>query len=288
MDRNRRNLLLTLGSVAAGATTLAAQPPSTNTHEPIFRVSRANSVPREAVNPLDRALEMAREGLVNIRENVTDYTTVIVKRERLNGTLTDPDFMFAKIRNRKVKSGQLHTPFGVYLMFLKPTSVKGREVVYVEGQNDGRLIAHEGGMRGRFLPTVPLDPNGALAMRGQRYPLTEIGIENLIVKLIERGETARQHPEITCEFRKNAKLKDRVCTVIQLNQPRRVSELEFSRAQIFIDDELNLPIRYVAYDWPTEPGGTGAIIEEYNYLDVKINPGLSDSEFDRENPAYNF
>jgi len=125
-------------------------------------------------------------------------------------------------------------------------------------------------------------------MRGQRYPLTEIGVENLIVKLIERGERARQHPEITCEFRKNAKLQDRQCTIIQLNQPRPVSDLGFNRAQVFIDDQLNIPIRYVAYDWPAQAGGTGGVIEEYNYLDVKVNVGLTDSDFDRNNSNYNF
>lgn len=286
MVNKRRNFLLTLGTLAAGASTLSAQQPATR--EPVFRVSRANSIPHESVHPLDRALHMAREGLSHIRSNIHDYSAIVVKRETIDGSLTDPEFMYVKIRNRKVASGQVQTPFGVYLVYLKPTAIKGREVVYVEGQNDGKLIAHEGGMRGRFLPTVPLSPTGAMAMRGQRYPLTEIGIENLIVKLIERGEIARQYPEITCEFRKNAKLKDRVCTVIQLNQPKRVSELEFSQAQIFIDDELNIPIRYVAYDWPKEPGARPGVIEEYNYLDVKVNVGLTESDFDRDNPAYNF
>ncbi|WP_153557567.1 DUF1571 domain-containing protein [Roseimaritima sediminicola] len=286
MDMKRRSFVMTLGAAAAGAATASAQQPASR--EPVFRVSRANSIPQDRVHPLDRALQIARDGLNNIRSNVRDYSAVVVKRETINGTLTEPEFMFVKIRNRKVVDGRLRTPFGVYLMYLKPSSVKGREVVYVEGKNEGKLIAHEGGMKGRFLPTVSLSPTGALAMRGQRYPVTEIGVENLIVKLIERGETARQYPQITCEFRKNAKLKDRACTVIQLTQPEPVSELEFNQAQIFIDDELNIPIRYVAYDWPKQPGARPGVIEEYNYLDVKLNIGLSDSDFDHNNSAYNF
>lgn len=288
MRLKRREFVFGLAAGVAGTSRLAAQQPSPQTREPVFRVSRANSVPGPEQSPLDLALDMARQALAHSRSSIDDYTAVIIKREQVSGKLSEPEYMFAKIRNRKVMEGRLAVPFSVYLLFLKPADVKGREVVYVENKNDGKLIAHEGGMKGRFLPTVPLLPTGVLAMRGQRYPLTEIGIENLISKLIERGETARRHPEITCEFRHNAKLKDRKCTIIQLNQPRKVSELDFSVAQVFIDDELNIPIRYVAYDWPAQPGGTGQILEEYTYLDVKLNVGLSDTDFDRNNPKYGF
>lgn len=287
MIQQRRNFFCTLGSLALGATATAQQPTNPR-REPIFRVSRNNSIPPVDARPLDQALEIARQGLSNLRENIDDYTAVIVKREQVDGALGKPEYMFAKVRNRKVAGGRVQVPFGVYLMFLKPAEVKGREVVFVEGKNEGKLVAHEGGMKGRFLPTVSLAPTSGFAMRGQRYPLTEIGIENLIVKLIERGEVARQFPEISCQFRKNARLKDRVCTVIQLNQPKKVSELEFSMAQIFLDDELNIPIRYVAYDFPSHPGDKPEVIEEYNYLDVKLNVGLTPSDFDRNNPNYNF
>jgi len=87
-------------------------------------------------------------------------------------------------------------------------------------------------------------------MRGNRYPITEIGIENLIVKLIERGERERKHPECVVEFRKNAKIDKRKCTVIEVIHPTRRAHFEFNLAQIFIDDELQVPIRYAAYDWP--------------------------------------
>jgi hypothetical protein len=281
----------TLGSLALASCSpalLSAQQPGDGLSKPVFRVSRANSLPRKEAPPLDQALQMAREGLGHIRRNIDDFTAVIVKRERINGTLGDYEYMFAKIRNRKVSDGQLQTPLGVYLVFLKPSSVKGREVIYVEGRNDNKLTAHEGGFKGRFLPTVSLQPTSGLAMRGQRYPLTDIGIENLIVKLIERGETARQYPDIECSFRQNAKIKDRSCTVIELTQPTKRPDLDFHKAQIFIDDEHNIPLRYVAYDWPSHPGAPLEVIEEYTYLDVKLNVGLTAADFDAHNAAYNF
>ncbi len=65
-------------------------------------------------------------------------------------------------------------------------------------------------------------------------------------------------------------------------------QLDFHQAQIFIDDQLNLPIRYISYDWPKRQGDSLDVIEEYNYLDVKTNVGLTDADFDPKNPQYNF
>jgi len=198
------------------------------------------------------------------------------------------EFISAKIRNRKLSNGSIVQPLSVYLNFLKPSSIQGREVIYVENQNDGNIVAHEGGFRGKFLPTLTLPPTGMLAMRGQRYPMTEIGVENLIVKLIERGEQARKFPDVKCDFRTNARLKDRVCTVLEVTQPTKHPDLEFYTAQIFIDDELNIPIRYIAYDWPSRQGDQLQVLEEYNCLDMQVHVGLSITVLDPYNPAYDF
>ncbi|MCP4890994.1 MAG: DUF1571 domain-containing protein [Rubripirellula sp.] len=278
-----------LGSLATLAGTRQACGQQPQLVEPIHRVANAAaSLEPTPANPLDRALSIARGGLASCRESVSDYTALLVKRERVDGELSAHEFMYAKIRNRKVVDGKLVQPLSVYLHFLKPSTVKGREVIYVEGQNDGKMVAHEGGLKGKFLPTVSLPPDGMLAMRGQRYPLTEIGVENLIVKLIERGEQAKRVPNVSCDFRKNAKVQNRVCTVLQVTQPKPMPELEFYQAQVFIDDAVNLPIRYIAYDWPRQPEAAPEVIEEYNYLNLKVNVGLTDEDFDPHNPSYNF
>ncbi len=290
MTMARRDFLsVLLGGTTASYIGRTAVADETRITEPVHRVasivSTGNSLNQP---PLDIALRIARDGLARCRQQVDDYTATLVKRERVDGVVGEHDFLFLKVRNRKVVDGVTTQPLSVYLTYLRPAAVKGREVIFVEGQNDGNLIAHEGGFKGRFLPTVPLPPTGMMAMRGQRYPITEIGIENLIVKLIERGETARQHPDVTCSFRKNAKVKDRVCTMLEVNQPTRHPDLEFFQAQVFIDDEFNLPIRYIAYDWPRRKGDSPQVIEEYNYIDLKLNVGLTDSDFDPRNPQYAF
>lgn len=292
MNLARRRFVAIIGSLAATGTSsyaLAAKPEGLS--EPVHRVASASPVNPAAitkVDPLDYALDVARRGLQSCQSQVNDYTAMMVIRERVGGELGTLQFISAKIRNRKIENGRIVQPLSVYLNFLRPTSIKGREVIYVEGANNGNIIAHEGGFKGRYLPTVRVKPDSMLAMRGQRYPMTEIGVENLIQKLIQRGEKAKTYPDVKCDLRRNARVKDRVCTVFQLTQPTKRPGSEFHQAQIFIDDAHNVPIRYIAYDWPRSQGAKPEIIEEYNYMNLKVNVGLTDADFDPENPKYNF
>jgi hypothetical protein len=214
----------------------------------------------------------------------------MVKREEINGQLGEHEYALIKIRNRKTRDNKVIVPFSVYMQFLKPDTVKGREVLYIEGANNGKMVAHEGGTAGKFLPTVWIRPDSYLAMRGQKYPLTDIGLENLMLKLIERGERDRGNTASRCEvtFHKDAKINGRVCTLLQVKHPKPVPGLDFHIAQIFIDDELQLPIRYAAYNFPAAAGGQPTVIEEYTYLNLKINVGLTDADFDHTNSNYNF
>lgn len=293
----RRSFLKTAlyaGGALVAAPLFAAEGPE-GLKEPVFRVSK---IPNEALppeggadqHPLDPALAIAHEALDRIQKTVDDYTCTIIKRERIKGVLGNHEFMSAKIRNRKLNAdGTLEQGLSVYLNFLKPDSVKGREVIWVEGKNNGKMRAHEGGLKGRILPSVWLDPDGPIAMNGQLHPIYDIGIENLITQLIVKGERDRKHGECEVKFTEGVKINGRVNTLLEVRHPVQRPHFEFHLAQIFIDNELNLPVRYAAYHWPTDPNDkNGPVLEEYTYVDMKLNQGLTDVDFDSENPNYNF
>ena len=85
--------------------------------------------------------EIARDCLKYIRENVVDYTSYLVKRERINGLVYDQETILTKIRNRKTNDdGKITTPFSVYMHFKKPDSANGNEAAYVEGKNNGKIL----------------------------------------------------------------------------------------------------------------------------------------------------
>jgi hypothetical protein len=228
-------------------------------------------------HPLMPALRWAYDGIGNV-EKIEDYSATLAKQERIGGKLADYEYMFIKMR---------HRPFSVYMNFLAPAGLKGQEVMFIEGKNEGKMWAHGVGVQAVF-GTVSLEPTSVIAMKNQHYPLTELGILNMVRRLVEVGETDRHYGECEVNFIKNAKVNDRVCTCIQVTHPVPRRNFLFHLARIFVDDELNLPIRYESYDWPKEAGGPPELIEQYTYLNLKINNGFTDGDFDVKNPNYKF
>jgi hypothetical protein len=250
------------------------------------RIARSHPAGGSIPHPIDPALEMARASLQHSQAEVKDYTGLFVKRCRVDGELPPLQFAKLKIRNRKFENGVLVTPMGVYLDFVKPADIQGREVIWLEGANEGNMIVHQGGVA-RFV-TLTIDPTGYLAMRGQRYPVTDIGIENLLLKIIETAERDRRYDECEVQMFPDAKIGEDSCTMVQVTHPVERPHFDFHIAQVFFSHQLKMPIRYKSWTWPSSPGAEPEIQEEYNYLKLNLNVGLTDHDFDAENPAYRF
>ncbi len=303
----RRNFRWLLGlALAAGFSVLVmnatAQEPRDNLREPVFRVAQqpaaetavaAVGTPSPLVlstkeltdakpgeHPLVPALTWAKHGIEGVRQ-IKDYSCDFVKRERIDGVLGENQHIFMKVR---------HEPFSVYLRFKGPDAVKGQEVIYVRDKNEGNLLAHPTGIRKKLVGTVSLKPTSMLAMSGNRYPITEIGILNLVQRLIEVGEHDTQYGECEVELFREAKINDRSATCIQVHHPVPRRNFLFNLARIYVDDEMNLPVRYEAYEWPkaNDPDGEPVLLEEYTYYNIKLNNGFTDEDFDVNNPAYEF
>ncbi len=80
----------------------------------------------------------------------------------------------------------------------------------------------------------------------------------------------------------------RRCQKIEVIHPQPDPRFDFHMAQIFIDTERMIPLRYAAYMWPEKPDSPPPLEEEYTYIDVKLNVGLKDSDFNPDNPAYKY
>lgn len=225
-------------------------------------------------HPLMPVLRWAKQGLPAI-ENLKDYSATLIRRERIHGKLSGYEYLSIKVR---------HAPFSVYAYFQAPAGVKGQEAIYIAGQNQGNILAHKAHMAA----TVSIRPDGLIAMSGRRYPITEIGLVNLVRRLVEVGEQDIKHGECEVKYFTNAKINQRPCTVIQVVHPTPRDMFQFHLARVFVDDEQKVPVRYECYDWPSEPGGEPRLIEEYTYLDLKLNNGFTDEDFSTQNPEYHF
>jgi hypothetical protein len=242
-------------------------------------------VPEETRRPIELALDRAKQCLQHSQRHINDYTAIATVRQRQkDGTLTD-EMMFLKVRNRRLdKDGNLAVPFAIYMKFLKPKQKAGREVIWIEGANDGKLVGHEPGLLN--LTRYHLPPDGLLAMAGQRYPIWEIGLERLVESIVREGEE-RKHERGDVEFFKGT-VDGHSCTISQIIHHEKNAEYPLYMAQLFIDDERSIPLRYVAHLWPEAEGEDPPLDEEYTYQDVKLNVGLTDMDFDPDNPEYNY
>lgn len=278
-------VLLTLAAQVAGQqTTETALVERTTVAADVEREKPSRETEARTEAQKQQILQMTREGYERMAD-IRDYTCLLVKRERVEGVLLDYEFMQAKVRHARQSNDQT-APFSVYLKFLAPADVKGREVLYVEGHNDGKIIARKGGTRFAYI-TTEIEPESDLALEDNRYPITEFGIENLVKRFLEHVEGSTL-ADCTIQIMEGAKVDDRACQAIQVTKNRRTDDAQFYLARVYIDQELGIPIHYEAFDWPRREGEEPRLIEQYTYRNVRLNVGLTDADFRRDNPAYGF
>lgn len=237
-------------------------------------------------HPLLPLIELTEQRLRSL-EAVADYTCTVVKRERIEGRLQETQTMFLKLRQEQVRGGQVVVPLSVYLRYLGPTELEGREVIYVQGANGGKMIVRKGGPRFAHV-TVSVAPDAPAAFRDSNHPITEIGFRSMLLQLLRYGREDLNYGECEVKYYTGAKINGRVATVAEITHPVRRSHFEYHKAQIFIDDQLQLPVRFVVYDWPAEDGVAPPLMEEFTVVDIQLNVGLVDADFDHRNPAYQF
>lgn len=226
---------------------------------------------------IEEGLGIIKGSLETVRQ-VKDYQTTFVKREFVDGKLTDYQYMFMKIRQK---------PFSVYTYFLKPDELKGQEAIFVEGKNNNQLVAHPVGFRKALVGTIQLDPHGSWAMAGQRHPIVAAGMERLLLKMLELSEKEPRFKQTDVRMFDQAKVDGRPCLCLQISQPRPQPGFNFAVARLFIDQEWNVPVRFEAYEYP-EKGGDPYLVEEYTYTKLQFNQNMTDLDFDPKNPAYGY
>jgi hypothetical protein len=231
---------------------------------------------RPGEHPLEDVLRLCGQGLKRLHA-IKDYSGNLVRRERIEGRLSDYQYQFLKVR---------HQPLSVYIYYQGPK--RGSEVIYVEGRNDGQLWAHEVGANAQLVGTVSLDPEGPRARKESRYPITEAGLTPLARHVIKLAENDKPYGECEVKAFPEAKVNDRPCLAVQITHPTQRREFKFHLIRVFFDHEWGFPIRYEAYGWPSKTGDDPPLIEEYTFSNLKFDHSFTDRDFDIRNPAYNF
>lgn len=238
----------------------------------------AQSESTESEQPKEHKLAPAiriAEKAQKAAEELEDYSANFYKKEIVNGRVVVHS-MSMKIR---------HKPFSTYLRFHKPH--EGREVIFVDGANQGNLLAHETGIKS-VVGTVSLHPKSPEALSESKEPITEIGIAKMASHIIEQWKYESKYGECEVKYYPNAKLGERTCKVIESSHPVPRKQFAFHITRLYIDKETELPIMVEQYGFPTQPGAKPPLLEIYTYSNVRTNLGLTSIDFDPNNPNYGF
>ncbi len=214
-----------------------------------------------------------------------DYSATFSKHERVQGSLLNPEVMDLKIREK---------PFSVYMRW--HVGDKGRELLYVNGENDNNLLVHPGGWQGNMISALSITRDSSLAMSENRYPIDNVGMSELAKILIsyrEKDLAGETGAVVTVMDERDFDGQSCYCFVVEY--PDRERSPEYRKSILMMDKVHCLPIFCKNYTWPEE-GSTATgkkldeetLLEFYTYTNLKLGPQLADQDFDRNNEGYEF
>jgi Protein of unknown function (DUF1571) len=158
------------------------------------------------------------------------------------------------------------------------------------------MLVKLGGLRGRLLPALNINPNGAVAMRECRHPATEVGLLHMTLRMIRyRERDLGQTGGIACEVRPGSEFQGRACDCVVIEYDGEELSPDYRKTMHYFDRELGVPVLVKSYGWiEADPDADPerldetTLVEQYAYSDIRLNAGLSDRDFERDNPHYSF
>ncbi len=222
------------------------------------------------LSPLEQYRALLTQAEERLRKT-TGYTATFVQQVRKGDHLRDADEVRIKVR---------HEPFSVYMDF----GQKGLQVLYVDGANDGRLLARR--TRGLLQRTLRLEPTSHIAMMTSRQPVTELGLLGLVLQAGRTMDACPPDADITCEIAPAEVDGEPVRQYTVTFGSPSVQET-YSKCLVCFRTGEPLPVCITCYGW-TADGAPGELIEHYHYRDVRFDAELADLDFDPDNAAYAF
>ena len=270
---NRTNTLRHLRHPAAGILAVlvagAVGSVATSCGRASAEVSQTEALPADHADP-----SSIRELVYALDERyaeVHDYRATFYKRERVRGRMLEREKILMKFRK----------PFSVYFLWLDGKR-EGQESIYVQGWNNDKIRAHPGSFPDI---TVNLKPRSSLAMRDNRHPVTEAGIGNvikLITRDVRRGE-ARPQDGVRFVDHGYETVHGAKSRCVEAIMPADAESGYYAhRAKICVDQRTELPNRVLIWDH------TNTLVEDYAFAGIQVNVGLTDADFDPDNPTYGF
>jgi outer membrane lipoprotein-sorting protein len=226
-----------------------------------------------AEDPKARAFDLLQKAEAAY-ENVSDYTATYVRQERVNNRVLPAETYLLKFKK----------PLKVYMKCVDAgTPRAGLEMIYYQGEYKNKVLLRAAGLPDMVLPTAELDPLSSKAMENSRYALTECGIGYLLDRFAHDVRAADLKGEIKVLYNGLRKFNGRPAHEVEcVLIPMGDSDYYCYRSVVYFDEETKLPTCLFFYNWD------GELLESYSFNDLRLNPGLTEGDFDPRNKEYNF
>jgi hypothetical protein len=221
--------------------------------------------PEDLKHPLAPAIQLVSESHSKLA-SVKDYTGTFLKTEDVNGKIIEQS-MALKVREN---------PFSVALKFNSP--YRGRQVIYVEGENDGKMLVKPEGFKA-IVGTLSIDPHGDQALAENRHPITQAGLSSMVRLVLSQWKSELKQEDLHDVEITEDKSTGQTCRKIQVVRSSQTPGIPFHMTCLYLSQETKLPVRIENYDWPSTPGKKPVLVEQYTFQDVKTNVGLNDDDF---------
>lgn len=216
---------------------------------------------------------------VNVAKWLQETEEALAKVDNYTALFHRVEFVDGKLIPEEVTVLKFKRPFKIYMRWVTPA--KGQESLYIKGANNNKIRAHGNGLMG--LATVNLDPTGSLAMENSRHAITEAGLHNLVAKLAANVRKAQRSEELTSKDCGERTVYGRRTRELEgILSKDKAKGYYCYRCIVNVDLETKMPIKTQIFDW------NDRLVECYGFEKLKLNPGLTDRDFDPKNPAYHF
>jgi hypothetical protein len=200
------------------------------------------------------------------QDNIQGYSCILHKQERIGGQLQPSEETELFVRTH---------PFSVFMHWLRGQRL-AESALYVEGQNDGKMLAHPAGLAGALVKVVARDPDGPDAKQSGRYPITDAGLKNGLLRTYKTWKAGEEEGDLHVEYlgvRKVREANDRLCYVLR-RKYTKPAEDGTAEVTIYIDKETWFQIRSVIKD------AEGKLIGDYIFRDIQLNPKFKPNQFE--------
>lgn len=231
--------------------------------------------PAHAVDTAPPEVKTGLERMRSATAALTEYAYTFRREEWQDGKQLDPQVMAVKFRK----------PLQVYMTWTGDVHT-GRELIYRKGWNDDRL--HVKPSPGALVPTLNLDPKGRLAMRGSRHSIEMVDLANVTGLILKQTDRLAKHPTLQATYtdQGHQDVNGEPSRCVRVDLPKdQDPELYGHRVDMCVSDATGLLTRLRTWD---HEDGELRKVEDYEFRGMDTSPGLTDLDFDPENPAYGF